>query len=218
MSGARTTRSPGSSDTLTPAFRRPSRTPRDDRRDRDEVAALVARAKAGDRDAVRALYVRFADEVYGYAAAILRDEHEAEDVTQHVFAKLMTVLPRYEERQVPFAAWILRVTRNVAVDHVRRLRAVPCEEVRAEDGLGDDDGVGRERRLLLDDALRDLPEDQRRVVLLRHVAGLTPGEIAERLGRSEPSVHGLHNRGRGALRRALTDSGCAPTVRRRAAA
>ena len=52
-------------------------------------------------EALRFLYVRYADNVYGYVASLLRDEHEAEDVTQHVFAKLMTVLPKYEPRAVP---------------------------------------------------------------------------------------------------------------------
>ena len=56
--------------------------------------------------------------------------HEAEDVTQHVFAKLMTVIGKYEPRDVPFSAWILRVARNVAIDHMRQRRAIPCEEVR----------------------------------------------------------------------------------------
>jgi RNA polymerase sigma-70 factor, ECF subfamily len=56
------------------------------------------------------------------------------------------------------------------------------------------------------------------VVVLRHVVGLTPGEIAERLGRSENSIHGLHHRGRRALQSQLRQLDCAPaTTRRRAA-
>ena len=85
----------------------------------------VARAKEGDREAVRFLYLRYADNVYGYVRSIVRDDYEAEDVTQHVFAKLMTVIGKYEERDVAFSAWILRVARNVAVDHMRQRRADP---------------------------------------------------------------------------------------------
>src|SRR3712207_9030032 len=66
----------------------------------------------------------------GYVTSIVRDEHEAEDITQHVFTKLLTVLPRYEQREVPFSAWILRVARNVAVDHLRTRRPTPTEEPR----------------------------------------------------------------------------------------
>src|SRR5215203_4102208 len=98
-------------------FRR--RSTLDDRSDRALVDMAVNRAKEGDAEALRFLYVRYADNVYGYVTSIVRDEHEAEDLTQQVFTKLITVLPRYEQREVPFSAWILRVARNVAVDHLR---------------------------------------------------------------------------------------------------
>ena len=181
------------------------------------ISQAVARAKQGDREAVRFLYLQYADNVYGYVRSIVRDEHEAEDVTQQVFAKLITVIGKYEERDVSFSAWILRVSRNVAVDHMRRRRAIPCEEVRElEPGAGDD--ASRSRSLMLKNALAALPEEQREVIILRHLVGLSPGEIAGRLGRTEPSIHGLHHRGRGAVRTALTEMQCGPTVRGKAAA
>ena len=174
------------------------------------VGRAVARAKEGDSEAIRFIYIRYADNVYGYVRSIVRDEHEAEDVTQHVFAKLLKNIVKYEERSVPFSAWILRVARNVAVDHMRRSRAIPCEEVR---GLDEIDESGESDRLQsLSDALLELPEEQRSVLMLRHLVGLTPGEIAEELGRSEASIHGLHHRGRRALKRELTDVGLAPAT------
>ena len=185
--------------------------------DRLAVAHAVARAKAGDDEALRFLYVRYADNVYGYVRSIVRDDYEAEDVTQHVFAKLMTVLPKYQERTVPFAAWILRVARNVAVDHMRQRRAIPCEEVRELDERKDH-GEAQQISLTLREALDALPDDQRQVLVLRHVVGLTPGEIAGCLGKSEPSVHGLHHRGRGNMRSALVENECAPAVRQKIAA
>jgi RNA polymerase sigma-70 factor (ECF subfamily) len=181
------------------------------------VAQAVARAKQGDREALRYLYVRYADNVYGYVASILHDDHEAEDVTQQVFAKLMTVLHKYEPRDVPFAAWILRVSRNLAVDHMRARRAIPCDEVRALRRGADEESV-RQLSLTLREALATLTQDQREVLVLRHVVGLSPGEIAGRLGRTEPSVHGLHHRGRGALRSALAAMDCAPAVAAKVAA
>jgi RNA polymerase sigma-70 factor (ECF subfamily) len=186
--------------------------------ERRVVTQAVARAKAGDQEAVRFLYMRYADNVYGYVRSIVRDHHEAEDVTQHVFAKLMTALPKYEAREVPFAAWILRVARNVALDHLRQRRPIPCEEVRELDARRDDDGDAQQTSLTLREALEDLPEDQREVIVLRHLVGLSPGEIAGRLDKTEPSVHGLHHRGRGALRSALVERHCAPAVRVRVAA
>jgi RNA polymerase sigma-70 factor (ECF subfamily) len=164
------------------------------------VLAAVARAKDGDADALRFLYLRYADNVYGYVCSIVRDEFEAEDVTQQIFAKLMTALGRYEPRVVPFSAWILRVAHNAAIDHVRARRPVPLEEVHPSDATGDDGAGSRERFADLRLALDALPAEQRDVIVLRFLVGLTPREIAERMGRSEDAVHGLQHRGRRRLR------------------
>jgi RNA polymerase sigma-70 factor, ECF subfamily len=174
------------------------------------VYEAVAAAKAGDMSALHFLYVRFADDVCAYVRSIVRDPHAAEDITQNVFAKLMKAIHKYERRDVPFAAWIIRVARNVALDHIRASRQIPLAEVRTSDEGGEQ--VGFERSLCLREALERLPADQREVLVLRHVAGLSPGEIAERLGKTEASIHGLHHRGRGALRAALRELEAAPVT------
>ncbi len=161
------------------------------------VSRAVTRAKQGDRDAVRFLYMRYADNVYGYVRTIVRDHYDAEDVTQQVFAKLITAIAKYEPRGVPFVAWLLRMSHNVAVDAVRARRSTPAEEI-----FGPDDAIcedAPERARSLHAALASLPEDQRQVVVLRHVLGLSPVEIAEQLGRTNSSVYGLHHRGRRAM-------------------
>src|SRR5215211_4066408 len=165
------------------------------------VLSAVAGACAGDADALRFLYLTYADNVYGYVCSIVRDEHEAEDVTQHIFTKLLTALGRYEPRVVPFSAWILRVAHNAAIDHMRARRPVPCEEVRSTEL--EYDASGRERFADLQLALDALPPEQRDVIMLRFLVGLSPREIAERLGRSEDAVHGLQHRGRRRLRREM---------------
>ena len=170
----------------------------------------VLRAKEGDRDALRFLYVRYADNIYGYVRSIVRDDHEAEDITQQLFSKLTFALSRYEPRSVPFAAWILRVARNLALDHLRTKRAIPCEEVRPVDSVADDYSFERSRAL--QDALDALPPDQRQVLILRHVAGMSPGEIARSLGKTEGSIHGLHHRGRRTLQRELSELGAGPVT------
>jgi RNA polymerase sigma-70 factor (ECF subfamily) len=62
-------------------------------------------------------------------------------------------------------------------------------------------------------ALAMLPHEQREVVILRHLVGLTPGEIADRMGRTEGSIHGLHHRGRRALQRELARLESTPCTR-----
>jgi RNA polymerase sigma-70 factor, ECF subfamily len=174
------------------------------------LARAIARAKEGDASALDFLYVRYADDVCGYIQSIVRDPHEAEDITQSLFAKLLNKIQRYEQRQVPFSAWILRVARNAALDHLRARRQIPFEEVRTTDD-GHDEGQF-ERCHALHEALDRLPEEQREVLVLRHVVGLSPVEIADRMKKTESAIHGLHHRGRGALKVALRELEAAPVV------
>ncbi len=188
--------------------------PRTTARESDHVDRVirraVARAKEGDQEALRVLYLRYSDNVYGYVRSIVRDHHDAEDVTQHVFAKLMTVLVKYDQRSVPFLGWLLRLAHNASIDHLRARRAVPAEEIYGPDTRVDD-GAG-DRSIALHEALAALPDEQRSVVLMRHVCGLTPGEIAIQMGRSESSIHGLHHRGRRALQAELLRQDSAPST------
>jgi RNA polymerase sigma-70 factor (ECF subfamily) len=170
----------------------------------------VARAKEGDPEALRFLYVSYSHNIYGYVRSIVRDDHEAEDVTQHVFAKLITAIVRYDDRGVPFFAWLLRFARNVAIDHLRANRLTPTETVVDPDAST---GPDVERVHTVRAALASLPYEQREVVILRHVVGLTPGEIADRMGRTEGSIHGLHHRGRRALQRELERLESMPATR-----
>ncbi len=170
----------------------------------------VARAKSGDEDAVRFLYVTYSNNIYGYVRSILHDDHEAEDVTQHVFAKLMTTLHKYNDRGVPFFAWLLRIARNAAIDHLRSNRLLPTETVIDPSASS---GVDLDQTDTVRSALAQLPEDQREVVVLRHLVGLSPGEIAERVGKTEASIHGLHHRGRRALQRSLAELEAMPATR-----
>jgi RNA polymerase sigma-70 factor, ECF subfamily len=176
----------------------------------DLTQRAVTRAKAGDSEGLHYLYVRYADDVLRYVTGFIRDHHEAEDITQNVFAKLMTAIKKYEEREVPFDAWIMRVARNAALDYLRAKRAIPTEEVRLADTGRAETALDRGRSLR--QALEDLPEDQREVLVLRHIAGLSPIEIANTLDKSESSVHGLHHRGRRSLRANLVELDAAPVV------
>ena len=159
----------------------------------------VAAARRGDREALRYLYIRHYDNVYGYVASILRNHHEAEDVTQQVFAKLIDSLARYEERGTPFLSWLLTLARNAAIDQIRSRRAVPVPEPRESSTPAPDSAAG-ERRDTLRQALETLPDDQREIIVLRH------------MGRTESAINGLHHRGRRALRAELTRLGAAPVT------
>jgi len=173
------------------------------------VAASTSRARDGDDDALRLLYLLYADNVFGYVLAIVHDEHDAEDITSEVFARLPRALTRYRVSGTPFVAWLLRVARNAALDHRRAPRSVPLAEVPA---ASEAQVHAHERLDDLRAALEALPADQCQVLVLRLIAGLTPGEVAERLGRSVDAVHALQHRARRRLREELTQAGWAPTA------
>jgi RNA polymerase sigma-70 factor (ECF subfamily) len=171
---------------------------------------VVGAARAGDREAMGELYALHAPAVHAHVLRVVRDVDDADDVTQQVFAKLLTGLDRYRPGEAPFIAWVLRVARNAAIDHVRRAHDVAVDDVddvRARDDCGAD-----ELRASLRAALALVPQGQRDVLLLTHLVGLSPSEIAAVLGCSVRAVHGLHYRGRVAVRVTLTDLGSAPAV------
>jgi RNA polymerase sigma-70 factor, ECF subfamily len=174
------------------------------------VQEAVAHAKTGDPEGLHFLFLRYAPDVTRYVNSVVHDLHEAEDITQNVFAKLITTIGKYEQREVPFTAWILRVARNAALDHMRARRSIPTEDVRiADNGQGQ---ISVDRSHALREALEALPEDQREVLVLRHIVGMSPVEIAAALDKTESSIHGLHHRGRRTLKQSLTELGAAPVV------
>jgi RNA polymerase sigma-70 factor (ECF subfamily) len=178
--------------------------------DTELVSRAIVALRQGDRSALNFLYLRYADDVRHYVGGIVRDAHEAEDITQTVFAKLITAVRRYEPRDVPFAAWVMRIARNAALDHLRAHRQLPCGDVHTVDeGY---EHVDRRRSQALCEAFRRLPSEQREVLVLRHIAGLSPVEIAARIGKSESAVHGLHHRGRVAMQQVLRELDATPTV------
>lgn len=169
---------------------------------RDPDLPLVRAAQA-DAAAFDPLYRRYVAPVYSYAFYHLRDHHDAEDITERAFLSALDALPAFEERGATFRAWLFRIAHNALVNHVRsrsRRRTESLDVVAGHAGP-DDVQASVARR---DDARRvwravhALPEERRRVVILRFVDELSSREIGQVLGRSEGAVRVL-------LHRALRD-------------
>lgn len=177
------------------------------------VGTAIAEARRGEMSAIRFLYACYAGDVLAAIKGIVKDSHEAEDVTHEVFIKLISVIQQYTPREgIPFGAWIRRVARNCAYDHLRSRQAAPCDEIEVHSEHGQ---LEHERRRDLCSAFASLPSEQRSVMVLRHIRGLSPLEIAGVLGKSESSIHGLHHRGRVNLRKSLAKLGAVPVTRPR---
>jgi len=150
--------------------------------------------------------------VYAVALRVVGNQHDAEDVVHDVFVKLLTRADRRPATDATFPAWLACVARNQALDHLRRTSRRRWEQI--DEGSAVDRARDRDREADagLGAAIASLPDDQREVVVLRHVAGLNPREIAGRLMRTPASVHGLLHRGTGALRAQLIADHLEPRV------
>src|SRR4051794_36354212 len=112
---------------LPPLFEH-TRSINDDAVERRRTERAVRRAVAGDPEGMSYLYSRYSSGVYSYVRSIVRSRETAEDVTQQVFLKVMVSLERYDSTRAGFAAWILRVARNAAIDAIRESRGVIVSE------------------------------------------------------------------------------------------
>jgi RNA polymerase sigma-70 factor (ECF subfamily) len=181
--------------------------------DAAQISDAVRRAQAGEVEAICFLYAHFRRSVLRYVRRLIDDPFEAEDVTQQVFLKLIVVIDAYRPCGAPFSAWLRSIAHNVALDHMRRHRPIPREEL--EPGRPEDQDTWPKRSLALRQAFGSLPREQSRVLMFRHLVGLTPRETAERMQRQESSIHALAHRARRAMQRELIDCGYAPMVLRR---
>jgi RNA polymerase sigma-70 factor (ECF subfamily) len=168
----------------------------DVRMEADDLA-LVERARAGEREAFRTLVVRHQRRVYAVALGIVKDRDLAWDVAQEAFVRVHQHLGDFKG-DASFSTWALRIASHLAIDAVRRERASSREDIddvaeadveRGGDGvlasaLGDDPQRNLLRRELagkMAEALAQLPEKHRTILVLREVEGLSYEELAERL-------------------------------------
>lgn len=170
----------------------------------DDAEAVLARARAGDGDALTAIYRDLARPVAAYLRA--RGVRDVEDVTSDVFVAVLTGLDRFVGAEAQLRSWVFTIAHHRAADAARRSarrpaeapyevtddpRTAPSAETAALAGM-----VGGS----LEAMLSVLTEDQREVLLLRVVAGLSVDEAATVMGRRPGAVKALQHRALSALR------------------
>jgi RNA polymerase sigma factor (sigma-70 family) len=147
---------------------------------------LTRRACGGDERAFAAIFSRYHQPLYRFCMAIVGNPEDAQDVLQNTMIKVLRALPG-EEREIELKPWLYRIAHNEAIDLLRRRRETrPLDAEQAAPGYGlAEDAATRERlrRLLAD--LRELPERQREVLVMRELAGLEFEEIGAALDTSD---------------------------------
>jgi RNA polymerase sigma-70 factor, ECF subfamily len=183
----------GSGDVTWPAPRALDGAPERSRR-RD--GALVRAAQRGEAEALERLFRAHWPMAHRAAYLVVHDAAAAEDIAQEAFLAAVRALDRFDRRR-PFGPWLHRIVVNRAIDHARARelrREVALAETPADDrgAPGDHDGIVA--------ALAALPPDQRAAIVLRHLLGYTPGEIARLLGLPRGTVNSRLRRGLDAMR------------------
>ena len=175
----------------------------------DDDARLVERVLDGDAGAADALVRRYLRAAYATALAVTREPADAEDVAQDALVVALERLPDCRD-PARFSAWLLRIVRNRALNHLRsrRLRdGLPLESASSVAGTGDParDAGRAELRDRLRAGLETLTDKQREVVLLHDLEGWRHREIAQALGINEGTARYHLFHARRALRGHLGD-------------
>jgi len=162
------------------------------------VKRLVALAQAGNRDAFEELYRLHFDRIYGYLQLSVGNRHDAEDLTNQTFIRMLESIDRFVWRQVPFSAWLFRIAHNLLVDHFRvAKRTTPEEEPEHPDMVeasAEDEAMSALGRASMLKLIGGLSTDQQQVLTLKYGFDFANAEIAAILGKSEGAVKALQHR------------------------
>lgn len=172
-------------------------------RDPVDDRELVEAARKGDRDAFRTLFERYHRRAYALAFGVLRHQDDALDVVQDAFIKAHKYLDKFEGNS-SFYTWLYRIVMNLAIDHLRkhrRAKPVELDEQHLEEGgveesllpkvLGGNPGralMDKEIRARIDEALGELSENHRAVLIMRELEGMSYEEMAQAMNCSKGTI------------------------------
>ncbi len=172
---------------------------------------LLKLASQGNKEAFGLLYENYVDRIYNYVYYRTGNVHDAEDLTARVFQRAMKHITKYQDRGVPFSAWLYRIAHNLVVNwHRDRSRkkeiaiteamAIPSKHKHPEAALQQNEAQDALLRLI-----RRLPPDRQQLLILKFVEHYSNAEIGEIMGRSEGAVKSLYHRTLLSLRQHVND-------------
>jgi RNA polymerase sigma-70 factor, ECF subfamily len=184
----------------------------------DPDAVLMLRARRGDRAAFTELVEKYKQPVMNFVFRTLRDETEAEDLAQNVFLQVYKSRSRYKQT-AKFSTWLFTIARNLCLNELRRRSRHPAESIEESHAEHDDQpkqqyvdkaNISPPDSLLhgelaqkIEEAMADLPENQRSAILLCRQDDVSYEEIAKILGCSLSATKSLIHRGRETLKEKL---------------
>jgi RNA polymerase sigma-70 factor (ECF subfamily) len=175
-------------------------------------AELIARARTNPA-AFGQLYERYVDRVYSYVFHRVGNAQDAEDLTARTFYRALDKLDTYEDRGLPFSAWLFRIAHNLVAnwhrDHGRQ-RVLALDQMlyhSQEDDRPDEAVEAQAEQEELWAAINRLPEERRRLLLYKFGDALSNLEIGALMNKSESAIKSLYFRTLAALRQDLEARG-----------
>lgn len=185
-----------------------------------ELADLIRRAQRREAGAFDALVDLYSTRLYGYFYRLTASRHDAEDLLQELFVRLVRTIDQYEHND-RFDGWVFRIAANLARDRIRRVKRSAVLRGRGSQGADEadpldelpdvaidrpDDSLQRSEQLdRLQEAMQELPEPEREVILLRHFSQMPFREIAATMGTPLGTALARAHRGLARLRNLMTD-------------
>jgi RNA polymerase sigma-70 factor (ECF subfamily) len=163
-------------------------------------AVILKQAATGDEQAFGMLYERYVGRIYNYVYYRTGNQYDAEDLTARVFLRAMKHIQNYQDRGVPFSAWLYRIAHNLVAnwhrDNSRR------QEIALEDTYVSHQGREHPETMLLHNEeqeallaiIRTLPAERQQLLILKFVKHMSNAEIGQIMGRTEGAIKSLYHR------------------------
>ncbi len=164
---------------------------------------VIKEVKSGDAEAFGVLYEQYAEMIFRYVYSHLGNRLDAEDLTEEIFLRAWRALPKYDERGLPFSAFLFRIARNSLIDYYRShkiVQSIDDLEMQSHEAGPEELVDTKIENHDLRKTIAALREDYRNVLIFRFLSGLSPEETAEMMQRSVGAVRVLQHRALSALK------------------
>jgi RNA polymerase sigma-70 factor (ECF subfamily) len=170
-----------------------------DKLNNENLIELVKSAKRGDKNAFSGLYKYYITPIFRFVYFRVRNRVDAEDLTQSIFLKTWSNLPKYKQRENPFSSWLYAIARNTVTDFWKKKKDWNISELgentTKEERKPIDDLIDEERDLEIIKKLMELlSEEQQEVMVLKFIDGLSNKEISKIINKKEDAVRQIQSR------------------------
>ena len=181
-----------------------------------EETILIQWAREGDKQAFGEIYQQYVERIYNYCYYRTSNQQEAEDLTTRVFMRALAHIENYDERGVPFSAWLYRIAHNLVANWHRdnsRHKVIPLDDYLFAEGQETSPEAyaeQQEEQEILMNTIKHLPEDRQQLLFLKYVERLSNAEIGEVMNRTEGAIKSLYHRTLSSLHDDIAEKGIIP--------